>query len=163
MNKAVSATGTVPDHDLHLEHFLPFRLSRVSNAVSQGIAETYAEQFDLSVTEWRVVAIVGRFPDISAVEIVSKGALDKVAVSRAVRRLIDRGLLERHASTEDRRRSHLSLSPAGSAIYRDIVPAALAYESELLECLSPDEKRTLEQIMDRLWQRTRALRENVSG
>ncbi|MCA1778441.1 MAG: MarR family transcriptional regulator, partial [Xanthomonadaceae bacterium] len=42
---------------LELENFLPYRLSVLSNRVSQGIAATYEQRFGLSVTEWRVIAI----------------------------------------------------------------------------------------------------------
>ena len=49
---------------LDLEHFLPYRLSVLSNRVSQAIARTYEQRFGLSVTEWRVIAIIGRYPGL---------------------------------------------------------------------------------------------------
>src|SRR3546814_15071641 len=77
---------------LELERFLPYRLSVLSNRVSQKIADTYAERFGLAVTEWRVIAVLGRYPDLSAGAVAERTALDKVAVRRAVARLLERGL-----------------------------------------------------------------------
>ena len=76
--------------ELDLEHFLPYRLSVLSNRVSDAIARVYSERFALGVTEWRVMAVLGRYPDLSASEVAQRTAMDKVAVSRAVARLLDR-------------------------------------------------------------------------
>ena len=57
-----------PDHaPLELERFLPYRLSILSNTISQGIADDYQKRYDLSVTEWRVMAVLARFDGLSAV------------------------------------------------------------------------------------------------
>ncbi|SRR6056297_323082 len=137
---------------LDLEHFLPYRLSVLSNRVSRGIAETYEARFGLSVTEWRVIAILGRYPGASATEVAQRAAMDKVSISRAVRRLLDYGRIEREANDADRRERHLHLTPAGQAIYDDIAPAALAYERRIREALSDDENAMLERLIDKLGQ-----------
>lgn len=54
---------------LELERFLPYRLSVLSNRLSSMIARTYTERFALGVTEWRVMAVLGLYPDLSANEI----------------------------------------------------------------------------------------------
>ena len=43
-----------------LERFLPYRLSVLTNTISQGIAAGYREQFGISITEWRILAVLGR-------------------------------------------------------------------------------------------------------
>ncbi len=140
---------------LDLEHFLPYRLSRLSNQISHDIAKTYEEKYGLSVTEWRVIAILGRYPGISATEVTEKSAMDKVAISRAVRRLIDAGRIRRQANDNDRRAKHLFLSDQGQAVYDAIVPAALAYEQRLLNALSDQEKNQLDQLLTRLTELSR--------
>ena len=113
---------------LDLEHFLPYRLSVLSNRISQSIARIYQQRFGLDVTEWRIMAVLGRYPDLSAVEVAERTAMDKVAISRAVARLLERGLLTRDVHGDDRRRSVLALSAAGIAVYDGIAPMALDYE-----------------------------------
>ena len=135
---------------LELERFLPYRLSVLSNRLSNAIARCYQERFQLSVTEWRVIAVLGRFPGLSANEVAERTAMDKVAVSRAVARLLESGRLQRDLHDADRRRSVLELSPAGYEIFRAVAPLALAYETALLEALEPQERETLLALLDKL-------------
>ena len=41
------------------------------------------------------MAVLGRFPELSASEVAERTAMDKVAVSRALARLLERGLVQR--------------------------------------------------------------------
>lgn len=136
--------------ELMLERFLPYRLSVLSNRVSQALARFYAERFALSVTEWRVLAVLACHPDISANEVAERTAMDKVAVSRAVRRLLASGRLLRNIDRGDRRRSRLRLSARGEAIYRQVAPLAIDFERRLLGLLAPEERARLARILDRL-------------
>ncbi|MDR6936887.1 MULTISPECIES: MarR family winged helix-turn-helix transcriptional regulator [unclassified Luteibacter] len=141
----------VPAHaPLELEHFLPYRLSILSNTVSQGIAAEYVERFQLSMTEWRVMTILARFPEVSAREVVERTAMDKVAVSRAVARLVEAGRVDRGTHDGDKRRSVLKLSDAGWAIHDEVAPLARAHERELLAKLDEAERVQLDRILDKL-------------
>ena len=109
-----------------------------------------AERFDLGVTEWRVMAVLGLSPGLSASEVAERTAMDKVAVSRAVARLVAAGRVERALHGLDRRRSVLRLSPAGFAIYDQVVPIARGHERQLLAQLSAAEREALDRILDKL-------------
>jgi len=135
---------------LSLPAFLPYRLATLSNRISRMIAQMYSERFQLTIPEWRVMAILGETPEISANEVAERGAMDKVTVSRAVDRLRKAGRLERHFAVEDRRRSVLTLSAEGQTVYDQIVPLALAYEQALLDKLSEEERATLDRLLERL-------------
>lgn len=135
---------------LDLEHFLPYRLSVLSNRISQDIARLYAERFELGITEWRVLAVLGRHANLSAREVAERTAMDKVAVSRAIASLLDAGRIERDTHVDDRRRAVLRLSPAGAAVYAEIAPLALAYEQRLLEPLDAEERHWLEHLLTRM-------------
>ena len=69
------------------------------------IAKVYDKRFGISIPEWRVIAILGRFPGLSAVEVAERTMMDKVAVSRAVAKLIKNGRIHREFADADRRRS----------------------------------------------------------
>jgi len=135
---------------LELDRFLPYRLSVLSNRISQDIARLYAERFALGVTEWRVMAVLGRYPDLSANEVAERTAMDKVAVSRAVASLLRDGRLRRRLHGDDRRRSVLALSAKGYRIYDEVAPLALKFERDLLSLLDADEQAWLTRILDRL-------------
>jgi DNA-binding MarR family transcriptional regulator len=135
---------------IELEHFLPYRLSILSNTVSQAIADDYQRRHDLTVTEWRVMAVLGRFDGLSAREVAERTAMDKVAVSRALARLVDAGRVNRSIHDGDKRRSVLSLTEAGWLIHNDVAPMARAREREVLAKLDPEEQQWLQRILDKL-------------
>ncbi len=136
--------------DIQLESFVPYRLSVLSNRISQGIAETYSGQFDLRISDWRVLAILGRFRVCTATELCERGAMDKVTVSRATRRMLDRALISRTRDPNDRRSATLSLTQAGQQVHELVAPQALAYEEKLLASLNDDEIRQLDSLLTRL-------------
>jgi len=135
---------------LQLEHFLPYRLSILSNTVSQSIASDYQQRFDLGMTEWRVMAVLARFHGLSAREVAERTAMDKVAVSRALARLVSDGRVHRSTHDNDKRRSVLKLTPAGWVIHDVVAPMARARERELLQKLDAEERAWLERILDKL-------------
>jgi DNA-binding MarR family transcriptional regulator len=135
---------------LDLEHFLPYRLSVLSNRISQTIAETYAARFGIAIPEWRVVAVLGRHPGLSANGVAERTAMDKVAVSRTIARLLERGVVQRDTHGDDRRRSVLELSEAGYGIFDEVVPLALARERALLAHFDDDDKQLLDALLTKL-------------
>lgn len=143
--------------ELILEDFLPYRLSILSNTVSGKIAEAYEKRFGLSIPEWRVIAILGRFPGLSAVNVAERTLMDKVAVSRAVTKLVKNGRIDREFADADRRRSILNLSDEGRRVHDDIAPLALQFERDLLLGLNQEEIEMLDTIIERLLARARLL------
>lgn len=143
--------------ELILEEFLPYRLAVLSHTVSSKIAGVYEERFQVSIPEWRVIAILGRFPGLSAVEVAQRTMLDKVAVSRAVTKLIKSGRLDREFADADRRRSILNLSEEGRRIHDEIAPLALRFERDLLHGISAEDFERFNLVMERLVARARML------
>jgi DNA-binding MarR family transcriptional regulator len=139
-----------PHAELDLEHFLPYRLSVLSNRISSAIAREYSQRFGLTVTEWRVMAVLGRYPGLSASKVALRTAMDKVAVSRAVARLLDSGRIEREFDDDDRRRSVLRLSDAGYTVYDEVAPLALDFERHVLDGMPAEERELLFRLLDRL-------------
>jgi DNA-binding MarR family transcriptional regulator len=140
-----------PEHaPIELENFLPYRLSILSNTVSQAIADDYQQRYDLGVTEWRVMAVLARFDGLSAREVAERTAMDKVAVSRALASLVASDRVSRSTHSNDKRRSVLSLSATGWAIHDDVAPMARARERQLLARLDAEERLWLERILNKL-------------
>ena len=143
--------------NLILEDFLPYKLAILSHTVSGLVARVYDKRFGLTIPEWRVIAIVGRFPGLSAVEVAERTMMDKVAVSRAVTKLIKSGRIDREFADADRRRSILNLSEQGRQVHDEIAPLALKMEDDLLHGLSDDEVETLNSVIERLLARARLI------
>jgi len=151
-------TPADPARLLELERFLPYRLSVLANTMSSAIAGAYAERFQLSIPEWRVLAVLARAPGLSAAEVAERTAMDKVAVSRAVASLTRARRIERSVEESDRRRSHLALTPRGLAVYEEVVPWALAYEDAVLRGVPPRARAKLAALLDDLLASVRAIR-----
>jgi DNA-binding MarR family transcriptional regulator len=135
---------------LNLDTFLPYRLSVLSNRVSDAIARQYSQRFDLSIPEWRVIAVLGQTPNLSARDVARRTAMDKVQVSRAVTSLVASRRVVRSEDDDDARISRLSLTARGRAIYDEVAPLALRLESLLLSSLSAQERNTFENLMHKL-------------
>ena len=138
--------------ELALEAFMPYRLSILSNKVSGIIADTYRGKFGLSITEWRIMAVLGEYPNVSADFVSAKTQIEKSNISRAISKLLERALISREFDTQDRRRSVLSLSETGWSVYDEIVPISYEYEEKLLRCFSEQERETLSDLVGRLYQ-----------
>ena len=136
--------------EFDLERLLSYRLSVLSNRVSNAISSEYHRRFGLAITEWRVMAVLGRFPGLSAREVTERTAMDKVAVSRAVARLLERELVKREIHGDDRRRSVLTLSDAGVAVHAEVAPMVLACQENLISPLSEEEREMLDRLIDKL-------------
>jgi len=143
--------------DLILEKFMPYRLARLSSTVSTTIARAYDKEFGLSIPEWRVIAILGRFPGLSAVEVAEQTFLDKVAVSRAVTKLIKSGRIDRQFADADRRRSILNLSDKGREVHDRVAKLALKFEDDLLDGLNAAEIEQFNAVTDKLLEKARTL------
>lgn len=142
---------------LQLDRFIPFRLSVLTNKVSGAIARHYSERFGLSIPEWRVMAVLGETPGLSARRVAERTAMDKVQVSRAVASLIEAGRVKRTPDDEDGRIGHLELTRAGRAIYGEIAPLALTLEKTFLAALSREERATLDQLLTKLSRQAKLL------
>lgn len=142
---------------LILEDFLPYRLAILSHTISTSIARAYDQRFGLTIPEWRVIAILGRFPGLSAVEVADRTMMDKVAVSRAVTKLIKSGRIDREFADADRRRSILNLSDLGRKVHDEIAPLALGIEADLLHGLTDEQIETLNDVIERLLLRARLI------
>lgn len=135
---------------LELNAFLPYQLSVLSNRVSATIAEAYADKFALSVTQWRIMAVLGEASGLSADTVSQRTQVEKSLISRAVKSLIERNLVRRETNANDARMHSLRLSKLGEEIYQQIVPLSKQIEAELFGCLSTQERQQFEQLIDKV-------------
>jgi len=142
----------MPKQQLSLAQFLPYRLSIVMQAVSEGLAQRYARDFGISTPEWRIISRLGENSEMTARDIALQGRMNKTMVSRAAADLVRRRVVTRRISREDRREAFLRLTRQGEDIYAAIVPLALDYERGLTAGLSGEDVATLGRLLDQLLQ-----------
>ncbi|MEU5255951.1 MarR family winged helix-turn-helix transcriptional regulator [Streptomyces longwoodensis] len=88
-------------------------------------------------------------PGELARETFSSGA----AVTKRVKQLTERGLVERRGDTRDRRVAHVRLTEEGRALVDGILPEQLAYEKAVLSALDDDRQGELSALLGELLSR----------
>ncbi len=142
------------EHHLELHDFLPCQLATLSTSMIRSVASLFEDRWGISISEWKVLATIARFPGLSAVTVAREAGLDTVAVSRAVIHLMDAGYVCREFGKEDRRRSILDLSEAGRVLYEEITPIAIALQNRLLEDLTDEQRSALQLALEALSKRS---------
>lgn len=135
---------------LKLDHYLPYRLSVASNAVSGLIARAYEDRFGLTVPQWRLIAVLAEDGALTQVQLVARTVMDKVTVSRAAQGLVKRRLVARSRNAADGRSHVLALTAEGRGLHAEVAPLALAYEAALIAGLSPADVALLKRLLGRL-------------
>ncbi|MFJ8938972.1 MarR family winged helix-turn-helix transcriptional regulator [Streptomyces sp. NPDC102365] len=82
-------------------------------------------------------------PGELARETFSSGA----AVTKRLKQLTERGLVERRGDTRDRRVAHVRLTDTGRALVDGILPAQLSYETTVLSGLTTPDQNTLATLL----------------
>ena len=140
-----------------IEEFLPHELAVTAARISRLFARRYEAAFGLSVAEWCVMAVVGRFGTIAPGAVVARTNMDKMKVSRASASLVAANLLEHGPTPHDGRAHLLRLTRKGRMVHDGSMSFALALEAQLAAGLSEQEWTTLSRCLRRLQDRVQTL------
>jgi DNA-binding MarR family transcriptional regulator len=122
----------------------------LSNRIGRAFQAEIEGRHGLTLPEWRVMLSARRHPGIEAGLVAEAWGMDKMTISRAVRRLERAGRLVRRPARGDRRRRRLTLTPAGRALHAAIEPEATRRYRAFLAPLSTAERRALARALARL-------------
>lgn len=136
--------------EFDLQEFLPYLLNQAAEATSRGFQYIYAETYGMTRTQWRVLANLGKFGDMTAADICRISHIEKTKVSRAIATLELGGLLRRAASKQDRRAEALSLTAKGTQVFIDLGQRALDYDRELRKQLGAEAADKLRGVLQTL-------------
>ena len=160
MNKSLSGNtsnsgkpshqGSNPDDEFVLARFFPYLVRVFYRSVSEVVSTSYEEEYGLSVSEWRTMAVLGPYGAMSASEIVALSSMDKVTVSRAIKGLQMHGYLKRDIDGDDKRRVVLHLTKTGREAFIAIVPKVKEASDRCLTGLSQSEITVLVSLMERV-------------
>ena len=159
-----SARAPTPLSDLTIRDLISYRLSRTASLMSRGAALRYRREFDVSLGEWRAVALLAAGARQSLMQLARAAALDKAQMSRVVTSLVERGLVERglverglmqRDGAAGRRSGALSLTSAGRTLYAGLIEAAAERDRAFRAALEPEELLVLEVALGKLADRAR--------
>ena len=130
------------DLETHLGYWLRFVSNHVSHAFSLKL-----QARDVTVAEWVVLRDLLDGDGVPPSLLADRLGMTRGAISKLADRLVAKELVERTASTEDRRQQTLALTAAG----RKLVPALSALadrnDAEFFGHLKPAERAALEKTL----------------
>ena len=101
----------------------------------------------LSVPQFRTLAFLKGRPGAALNSLSEHLGLTPASTSKLVDGLVERNLLERRESAEDRRRIELSLTSQGFSVWEDAFQHAQASLARRLACLGEAEREALQSSM----------------
>lgn len=133
--------------EFDLEEFLPYLLNQAAEATSRSFEQIYSAKYNMTRTQWRVLANLGKFGDMTAKDICKISHIEKTKVSRAIVALEESGFLVRQVSADDRRVENLSLSTNGRRIFSELGKRALDYDRQLRIRLGAEVSEKLTKVL----------------
>ena len=141
------------DPRFDLQTFLPYLLNQAAEGSSLEFQRLYKERYGMLRSEWRVLFHLGIYYRMSAKEISNKSKTHKTKVSRAVRKMQQKGFLIRVPDQEDRRIEWLELTKSGQAVYEDLHNLAQDYDQLLQRMFSKNDVVTFKRMLQVLGSR----------
>jgi MarR family transcriptional regulator, organic hydroperoxide resistance regulator len=122
-------------------------LYRAANAVRVYLTNSVLREHGLTWTGFVVLWVVWIWDGMETRHAAENAAISKATLTGVVKTLEARGLITRRASGTDRRLVNLELTPAGTALMKELYPIFNAAEAEIMAGLSP---RSLTQLTNSL-------------
>jgi DNA-binding MarR family transcriptional regulator len=97
----------------------------------------------LSFTQMKALFLLREAGDVHVKEVADRLGMSFPAMSRALDGLVQRGYVDRHESTKDRRARLVGLLPAGRAVLDELERARVSALEELTAALSDEERAGL--------------------
>ncbi|HWU03044.1 MAG TPA: MarR family winged helix-turn-helix transcriptional regulator [Novosphingobium sp.] len=127
--------------------WLGFRMAVIANFYSYEPRNIIAEKHGLIGDELSVLANLHDWGGMTANVICALTGRPKNSVSRAVIRLTNDGLIEAQIDAQDRRRTILTITEGGRALYQEALAPFVAQENKMFGVLSAEEREQLSKIM----------------
>lgn len=126
------------------------RLSRMSRIIDKEINKTFKSNA-LSPVEFDILATLRRFNEpMTPTELYQTLMLSSGAMSTRIEQLVKRGLIERIASSEDRRSCSVVLTREGKELINKVIEEHVINEKAILDPLTDEQREQLANLL-RAW------------
>jgi DNA-binding MarR family transcriptional regulator len=136
---------------LTVDNFITTLVVRTANALRRTVTLPYAESFDLTMAEWRMLSVLAEAGSLPFSEMVRLSATDKSLVSRTLRLLETRNLVALEAVNGSYRQGlECRMTEAGAALYRKAMPVAQKAQADMIRVLTNNERKVLYRTLQKL-------------
>jgi DNA-binding MarR family transcriptional regulator len=129
---------------------------KLSNRLVAPFLAYLASRHEISLNEFRLLMLIGQYPEIASHELVDMTGVNPMSVSRAVATLEKHGRIVVVPDRANRRRKTNVLSDEGRKLYDAMLPQTEKVAEFLVSALSPAEVRRFSAILDKLTGRLEA-------
>jgi len=134
---------------LKLDYFIPYCFNKVTNKTNLTMAD-YLASLNFTVPQWRVLAILKGFGELSIGEITEHAVVRQSTLSRVVDQLERQGLVKRKPLAKNKRIVLVKLTKQGDKMFDKIYPAALSLHNLMVDALTKKDQEALYSIFDKL-------------
>ena len=145
-----SGAGKTSRMQLNAADLLPNRLTAIAGVLAREIEEPVRALYALPTKDWVVMQVLAVNGPLPPAEIHRVGGQNKPQISRALKCLVDRGLVVRSPHPDDDRTFLVSLTEPGLAMYTDILKQMRRRQADLLKELPADEAGNLRSLLKNL-------------
>lgn len=132
-------------------------LTRIGGLLSRPFFQSYAQDYSLTLNEWRVMVIAKSRPGVAGQEVSQVTGIHPMNVSRAASSLREAGRITSEQDPVNHRRQLLSLTPEGEALYGELFPSAQLQAERLFSVLDEEERATFGSLLERLYNQAESL------
>lgn len=134
---------------------LSYQINSTADAVRRGGVMRLRRLHDVSLMEWRTLALIDHLQPVRLRDLATEAAADKAQVSRIVSALVARGLVQRQSPGRDTRSAHLALTSSGRAKLAGLLRSVEQFDRSVAVALQSAEAELLLSLLARV--RTQAL------
>ncbi len=128
---------------------LPAILMRAREAVMTHVRPVL-RAYDMTEPQWRVLRTLASVDEVEVTQLAEMVFLLPSSLSRILKDLTDRGLIQRRTSTEDLRKGLVSISESGMAVIEAANPRTAQVTSEIERLFGRDRLVRLERLLEEL-------------
>ena len=128
---------------------MPGHLARRFQQIAVAVFHAEVEEagFDLTPVQYAALAAISTNPGIDQITLAGLIAYDRTTITGVVDRLAQKGLLERRASSRDRRARELQITEEGQKTLEAVSPAVETAQELLVRGLTGDEQQELMRLL----------------
>lgn len=146
-----------------LDRTLTYRMHLLNKLTDQDSQRLYPLEVGLSLSDGRCLAAVGSFEPLSVNQLAQLANLNKGQASRAAQYLVEQGLVRKGDTEGDARGVELTLTARGRKAWETTMDFIHRRNAEIFSCLSAQERRTIEDLFERLIEHNRNTPASAGG
>lgn len=128
-----------------------FKLNRLSNTASTQLENELMRNYDVTLSQWAVLAIVWEHEGIRSSDLQEILHVKVSTASGVIKRMEKKGLIVRKKNIEDRREMNLYSTDLSKNIEKEVIETVKDLNRDMLQGFSAEEKELFMDMMDRAY------------